>query len=84
MVEDRVVGRLAPKGDIAALAESIAFLRDLPPEETQRMRMRCRQTVLARFTILHQARTYAELYESLLVQDRHQRVRRSDPRHWHG
>ena len=70
MITDGEVGRLVPKGDTMALAVAIASLRQLSPEAIQQMRLRCRQTVLTRFTILQQARAYAKLYESLLEPDR--------------
>lgn len=67
MVEDGVTGRLASTGDSRELAVAVAALRAMPAEAMARMRLTCRQTVLARFSQLHQARAYAELYEELLA-----------------
>lgn len=67
MVEDGVTGRLTPTGDSRGLAAAVAALRALPAEAMLRMRLACRQTVLSRFTLLHQARAYAALYEELLA-----------------
>ncbi len=66
MVTDGETGRLAPTGDCRELAACIAWLRDLPEKDRARMRMRCRETVLTRFTLPHQARAYAALYRELL------------------
>ncbi|MYL82952.1 glycosyltransferase [Desulfovibrio aerotolerans] len=63
---DAAVGRLAPTGDTAALAAAVAELHGLPAPEMQQMRLRCRQTALARFTLLHQGRAYKTLYEDVL------------------
>ncbi|GAB7081857.1 glycosyltransferase [Megalodesulfovibrio paquesii] len=59
-------GRLVPKGDTGALAAAIAELRDMPAPARQQLRMRCRQTVLTRFTLLHQGQAYKALYEEVL------------------
>ena len=59
-------GRLAPTGDTAALAAAVAELHGLPAPEMQQMRLRCRQTALARFALLHQGRAYKTLYEEVL------------------
>lgn len=67
MVEDGATGRLVPTGDSGELAAAVIELRARPAEAMRQMRLRCRQTVLSRFTLLHQARVYAALYEELLA-----------------
>lgn len=67
MVEDGATGLLVPTGDSRGLAAAVTELRALPAETMRQMRLRCRQTVLSRFTLLHQARAYAALYEELLA-----------------
>ncbi|MHC1791859.1 glycosyltransferase [Solidesulfovibrio sp.] len=66
MVEDGRPGRLAPTGDIEALARCIAALRDLSPQDRALSRLHCRETVLTRFSLPAQARAYADLYRQLL------------------
>lgn len=67
MVEDGATGRLAPTGDSRCLAAAVAELRARSDADMRQMRLRCRQTVLSRFTLLHQARAYAALYKEVLA-----------------
>ena len=66
MVEDGTTGRLAPTGDVQGLARCIADLRDMPLKEKALVRLRCRETILTRFTLMVQARAYNDLYRQLL------------------
>ena len=63
---DAAVGRLAPTGDTAALAAAVAELRGLSASQQRQMRVLCRQTALARFTLSHQGQAYKALYAQLL------------------
>jgi len=67
MVEEGVTGRLAPTGDCPGLAQAIAALCAMPASARQQMRLQCRQTALARYTPLHQARAYQALYQEVLA-----------------
>ena len=66
MVEDGKTGRLAPTGDSHSLAQCIVDLMDMSPKEKAFMHLRCRETVLTRFTLTAQARAYRDLYSQLL------------------
>ncbi|MGE4538375.1 MAG: glycosyltransferase [Desulfovibrio sp.] len=79
MVEDGKTGRLAPVGDVHALARCIADLRDMPPKRRALCRLQCRETVLSRFTLMAQARAYRDLYRQLAQARRERAATRQQP-----
>lgn len=70
MVDDGNTGALAPTGDCGALAHGMACIYEMRGEERQRMRLRCRATVLERYAPQVQAAAYAALYAELMADRR--------------
>lgn len=65
MVEDYSTGRLAPVGDINALAERLQWMAE-HPDERKAMGVRARQVASEKFSLKKQAEAYYTLYEHLV------------------
>lgn len=66
MVRDGETGCLVPTEDVQALAAALLATRRDPVWRTA-MAARCRETVLARYTLVLQARRYLQLYHQLIA-----------------
>jgi glycosyltransferase involved in cell wall biosynthesis len=64
IVRDGVTGRLAPAGDVAALAGAIRELLS-DPVERERLADQCRRTAVQEYALEVQARRYVELYREV-------------------
>jgi glycosyltransferase involved in cell wall biosynthesis len=75
LVSCDVTGRKVPMGDVAALRSAIAKLLQNPAALNQ-MSVQCRRLVVERFNLERQAKSYAQLYQSLIDSFRSGAVRR--------
>jgi len=65
MIENEVTGYLVETGKIAGLADAINCVLELNEKDYKKMADNCREKVINRFTISHQARKYIEVYNKL-------------------